>query len=583
MQHMKLKLAAAVAAALLSTNAMADSWAVTQSSTAGFAFSLGSTVGEITQDNSSSSLQAVNAINSNTASVTGSQTTTVSGSNSLRLKQTNGTTSSNQAANYMAAKTIGDASATGETGKFTQTTTGADATLTQESTLASGATGDTGNTQGLNVANATAATAADAKIDYLEQDANGVKAATLSQSGTSKDTQGLNIATSTGTINKVTQKASTTSAMGLTQSAGSKHTQAANMVNSTGTITSATQTANPTAATLQQTSTGGSTNLQAINTVETTGTAAAVTTVGQTASPSGAMSLTQSNGSSSTQAANRVKATGNVGSATQTAKPTSVSLTQSSSGTNNLQAINTLDAASATSVTQEAATTTTGDTVLTQSGSAGTGNVQAANRTAITGAVATTLGQTAGKVGQASKLYQSGGGGKQALNMAEVGSAAAVNQTAYGVATLDQGYTANFASAVASTQAGNALKATTGDVKATQKFNFDNTNGIDLKQRRAVAGSVQAGNLIDVTASSTSLSDGKQYLGNTDNATTALALSQTGTSTKAIQAGNAVISSGSNGSSNTLTQTAYANQLAMTQSESSNSYQAVNYVGVAPQ
>ena len=417
-------------------------------------------------------------------------------------------------------------------------------------------------------------------VGSATQTANAGTTASLEQSG-STNLQAINTVETDAAATTVGQTASPGSGMlSLTQT-GSNGTQAANRVKAASIATSVTQTANAgTTASLEQ---SGSTNLQAINTVETTGTAAAVTTVGQTASPSGAMSLTQSNGSSSTQAANRVKATGNVGSATQTAKPTSVSLTQSSSGTNNLQAINTLDAASATSVTQEAATTTTGDTVLTQSGSAGTGNVQAANRTAITGAVATTLGQTAGKVGQASKLYQSGGGGKQALNMAEVGSAAAVNQTAYGVATLDQGYTANFASAVASTQAGNALKATTGDVKATQKFNFDNTNGIDLKQRRAVAGSVQAGNLIDVTASSTSLSDGKQYLGNTDNATTALALSQTGTSTKAIQAGNAVISSGSNGSSNTLTQTAYANQLAMTQSESSNSYQAVNYVGVAPQ
>ena len=293
------------------------------------------------------------------------------------------------------------------------------------------------------------------------------------------------------------------------------------------------------------------------------------------------VTLSQSGtGTGSTQGVNVAKSTTTVGTIEQTAATTGTAATglEQTAASGNIQAINTVESTgNATSVTQTA--TATNGTTLTQKGSGA--NTQAANR-AVSGGTIGTLTQTAGTAGKSSNLYQGAGGGTQALNIGKAtGITSKSEQKANGVATLDQGNTAGVMASVG-TQAGNALEATSGEIKlATQDFNAAGTDSISLNQVGAKDGSTQAGNLINVSGAGASLTDGTQTIGKS-SPTVNISLSQNTASSKSLQAGNAVIT-GSGSTTNMAKQYAYGNQLAMTQSGSSNSYQAVNYVGVAPQ
>ena len=142
MQHMKLKLAAAVTAALLSTTAMADSWTITQDTKPGSNTT-------VTQNGATStgSVQAMNAING-VANAAGTQTAAMT-TKTLTLKQEGTTTGSTQAANYVKGTNIGTDASTALTQQHTGTAADASITLTQNPTTG------TGNTQAVNTAQGT--------------------------------------------------------------------------------------------------------------------------------------------------------------------------------------------------------------------------------------------------------------------------------------------------------------------------------------------------------------------------------------------------------------------------------------------
>lgn len=202
MKISKISLAAAVATALFSSAAMADSWTITQTVTPG-----GATT--ITQTDSASSYQSLNTINSSAATVLGGSSQTIDTANGgLTLQQSDdvgtASTGSTQAANLAIGLEIGEA------GKvFTQADTGTSGiTLNQ-------VTAGTGNTQAFNAAVAGTVTQLNQSIlGAIDLTQNGVTGAGNAQAGNLIDASDASASTS-ATAGDVTQ--SITDNLTLTQ------------------------------------------------------------------------------------------------------------------------------------------------------------------------------------------------------------------------------------------------------------------------------------------------------------------------------------------------------------------------------
>jgi hypothetical protein len=595
---MKLKLAAAIAAALLSSTAMADSWDVTQTSTP-------TTSTTMTQEGntSASSVQAMNAVNSDTATVTSSSTgqKVILGTTALQLDQQGTTENSTQAANYLKGNVIG---ATGT--PFKQTHSGSGTVTLNQNTSTLGA----GNLQAVNAAKGATVTDLTQELDA------GVGAVTLNQATAGQNTQAINSLEATTTLTKATQTVTPTGRLILNQAGAGSQTQAANLVrggaiggnlsqttaagsaatemNQTGSGTS-TQALNmidatsadgsSTAGTAIQTATGaltmkqsGSNGIQTGNRVVATGAIGATNTFIQKHTGAAALELNQTAGNANLQAVNSAKGAAVTGLTQDATTATTATLIQSTAGSLNTQAINNAEATtSMTSVIQKAQPTAAAD-ALSLSQSAGGGNVQAANRAAGGTAAIGTLAQTAGLAGKDSKMTQNGGtaANTQALNMATgVGVSNTSTQNAYGVVDMKQGNTgAVFGGSV---QAGNYLKSSGTDIEvklATQNLG-SGANNITLNQKGGTSGTVQAGNLIDMSAptGTSKLTSGVQDITTTGT----LSLDQNNATTSALQAGNAVLT-GAN-SCGKAAQTVNVGTLSMLQTGSAGAFQAASYVG----
>ncbi|QTR50524.1 hypothetical protein [Candidatus Thiothrix anitrata] len=271
MQHMKLKLAAAITAALLAGSVQAETWEITQTTTPGAATTM-------SQDGATAagSVQGMNVIKSTTATVnqaaTGTaQTAAVTGLTTLN--QTGTTENSTQALNYISVDTIG------ATGAFAQSETG-----TLGATLNQTATGTGGNTQAVNTATATT------EITTLTQ-SNGGGPVELNQTAAAVDgIQAVNNAESAvlGTIDQDV----TSTTLGLVQTGGSGKTQAGNRAVSEGAVTEITQTVTPSGAvTLGQNGTALST--QAGNLLDLTGSDGALADGTQEFTATAGVTMTQ--------------------------------------------------------------------------------------------------------------------------------------------------------------------------------------------------------------------------------------------------------------------------------------------------
>ena len=250
MQHMKLKLAAAITAALLSTNAMADAWDVAQTSTVEDSTEVkqqGATAG---------ALQALNAVSSTTATIKGTQDVNM-GANKLTLTQGGTTGTSTQAANYISAAALDSTNPVASaTANVTQKSSGSGAIeLNQKDTAAvagppavDAATLGASNTQAFNMVKGHT-------VDKLEQLVTSSSTAinlnqetTTGSSGGSptanNNTQTLNnVETDTelgASVASVKQKASSAGTITLSQKgAGIKQVQAVNRISAktvTGTV-----------------------------------------------------------------------------------------------------------------------------------------------------------------------------------------------------------------------------------------------------------------------------------------------------------------------------------------------------------
>jgi hypothetical protein len=292
-----------------------------------------------------------------------------------------------------------------------------------------------------------------------------------------------------------------------------------------------------------------------------------------------------------------------------------VTLNQTASGTNNTQTINDSNATTLYGEGQEIASTVT--TVKMNQETTG------ANTQTINNAVATTkidtLSQTA-EVTSSFDLNQAGAGSQtQAVNRIMGGTTASdyLTQTVTGgsaATTMDQTSTGvstqalNMSSSIGisnkatqsstgalkmtqgasgaavgngSVQAGNYLRSTgVGVINNVDQDLGSGDNAISLIQTASSVGTVQAGNIIDLQSSESAAA----LTASTQDITTTGTLTLTQTATGyALQAGNAILTS--NGGANTGgagTQTIAVGTLAMTQTNGITSFQAANYVGIAP-
>lgn len=189
----KLSLAAAVAAALLSSQAMADAWTLTQEVTAStdsatVSLLQSEVAGSDGNDDTatSGSQQSMNTINLSEATLDGSSQTVNLGSNAVSLTQDSATTNSGQFLNNATAATITD---------LTQTATAVgNIGLNQNGGVGSG------NTQAVN--QATAATA----ITSLKQSFGSATNTTFAakQEGADKNTQAGNLVNVGGSVTAAT-------------------------------------------------------------------------------------------------------------------------------------------------------------------------------------------------------------------------------------------------------------------------------------------------------------------------------------------------------------------------------------------
>lgn len=310
----------------------------------------------------------------------------------------------------------------------------------------------------------------------------------------------------------------------------------------TGTAFTQDYTGTGTVTLNQDTATLGADNLQAVNTARGV-TVTELEQGGSTANTASTITLNQDTSAANTQAVNNVTASTDLTKATQVA-------------------------------------VATGNFSLNQDGSGA--QTQAVNR-AVGGTNAIgTLSQTATGGSSATTMNQLGTGvSTQALNMATgEGVSATSTQTATGSLTMIQGAT-GAAVGNGSVQAVNYLKSIDAGVvaSATQSLG-SGADTISLTQHDSSTGTIQAGNLIDMTSgnASAALTAGIQNITTTDALT--LAQNNTGSS---LQAGNGVLTNNTGANTGgTITQGVTAGSLAMTQTSGSSSIQAANYVGITP-
>jgi len=261
MQHKQMTLATAIAAALMMMNtAQADTWEITQ----GAVITTDTTVTQ--NDSTAGAKQAINAINSSTDTVKGTQTVSM-GTSTLTLEQTGATEAATQAANYL--NTANVATTAGTT--FTQSQAGSGAVSLDQS--------DNANLQGGN-------------------------------------RQAVNMVDTVGTVDGLTQKIDTGTSASLTQNTADDNLQAINHIEASEVKGAALQEAKPDAISLSQAGSGGTNGqIQAINNIKTT----KLTKAKQDTAPATTLSLQQNSTGSNTQAANRADggATNAVGDLTQ--------------------------------------------------------------------------------------------------------------------------------------------------------------------------------------------------------------------------------------------------------------------------
>ena len=265
MQHMKLKLAAAVTAALLSTTAMADSWTITQDAIPTGDATNGTTITQTTT--SGGSVQSMNAVNlGGDTTEKGKQIVGGTATNKLTFSQEGVASNSIQAANYANAGTIG---ATGTGNTLTQGYGGTNELILNQTTTAGTPAG--GNTQAFNAVKTTGATGS---VTSLIQSVGKTTAGTpdvttnatkvtLDQNAASSNTQAVNAILDTASIVEATQDISPSVKLELKQRQGTG-TQAANFAQADSSA-KLTQTvkAGSEATNVTQTSTGKAT--QALN------------------------------------------------------------------------------------------------------------------------------------------------------------------------------------------------------------------------------------------------------------------------------------------------------------------------------
>ena len=241
-----MTLAAAIAAALMMMNtAQADTWEITQ----GAVITTDTTVTQ--NDSTAGARQAINAINSTSATVEGTQTIS-NGTTKLTLEQTGASANATQAANYLNATNV----ATGANTTFIQSQTG-------------------GGAVSLDQTDASLGTA---------------------------NRQAVNMVDGTGTIDGLTQTVDTGTTVTLTQETAADNLQAINHLEAGEVKGLALQEAKPDSISLTQKGAGGTNGqIQAVNNIK----ASQLTQAKQETAPSVGLSLEQNSTGSNTQAANR--------------------------------------------------------------------------------------------------------------------------------------------------------------------------------------------------------------------------------------------------------------------------------------
>lgn len=261
MQHKQMTLAAAIAAALMMMNtAQADTWEITQ----GAVITTDTTVTQ--NDSTAGAKQAINAINSSTDTVKGTQTVSM-GTSTLTLEQTGATEAATQAANYLNAANVATTAGT----TFTQSQAGSGAVSLDQS--------DNANLQGGN-------------------------------------RQAVNMVDGDGTVDALTQQVDTGTSVTLNQETKHDNLQAINHIEAGEVKGSVSQEAKPASISLSQKGTGGANGqIQAVNNIKTS----KLTKAKQETAPSVGLSLVQDSTGPNTQAANRADggATNAVGDLTQ--------------------------------------------------------------------------------------------------------------------------------------------------------------------------------------------------------------------------------------------------------------------------
>lgn len=464
MQHIKLKLAAAITAALLSTNAMADTWEVTQTTTPGSSTTI--TQDDAVASSGIASVQAMNATNSATAKIKGTQTAAMAG-NTLLLKQTGSTADSTQAANYAKAGTIGDT--TGTTTALTQKYTG---TATIDLEQKTGDLSGVGNLQAVNAADAATVTSLTQNVGAVAgTPASAGTAVTLTQTTSGANTQAINNINATTALVTATQDVAPGSKLTLTQGGASTGTQAANRAvaaSVTGTLTQNVKvgTAIASEAALTQTTTAAGTqalNMASVGTVSTGGSSVQ-SVKGQVTMKQGD---TAKAGDGSLQAGNYLKVTGTttagVASATQNFGDgtADLDLQQKLSSAGTVQAGNIIDMGAAegalTQGTQHIANTDK-KLSLTQTGATSKG-IQAGN-----------LAKASSGTGSTTKIDQDIATGAAAVDIQQVGGTNAI-------------------------QAGNLIDTRVGVGATTATQAITTTETLNLAQNGATT-SLQAGNAV---------------------------------------------------------------------------------------
>ena len=326
----------------ISSSAFADSWKITQTTTPDSSTTL------LQTNSTSGSVQAMNATDSASSDVNGDSIQSVNmGDHGLELKQNLGTSSSTQAANYMKANTVGS--------------TGASGLVTQEVKGVGGGINPSGRFTQNGSNNIQAGNMVDASdVNNLKQtystSSNG-QHVQLDQNGGSNNTQSVNMAKASSSIDTVEQIATGSKDYDLSQDNGNSNTQVVNNVDAAGVdvgtkITQEARTFGSNTDSFEQED--GANNTQVMNMVKANN----IEELSQL-SMGFHQTLKQEKGSNNTQAENYLNSTGTVVLSNQAWKTGGYSvLNQSGDGsaTGNIQVGNLAKVATLTDGTQTATT-----------------------------------------------------------------------------------------------------------------------------------------------------------------------------------------------------------------------------------